>query len=95
MDRRFCPNTGKCGYNSVHMRGNADQRKPVFRRISASLGDHFQSNLRPTRKYEFFYFAKIIRARVYELFHCAKIKGKKISGTQNLMRLRYIEGGRK
>ena len=29
-------NTGKYGYDSVHIRGNPDQRKPVFRHISSS-----------------------------------------------------------
>ena len=32
-----CPNTGKCGYDSVHMRENRDQRKPGFRHISRSI----------------------------------------------------------
>ena len=35
------------------------------------------------------FYAKVIRARIYELFNFAKIKGAEISGTQNLMGLSY------
>ena len=30
---RFCPNKGKYGYDSDHIRGNTDKRKPVLRYI--------------------------------------------------------------
>ena len=34
---KFCPSTGKCGYNSVHIWENKDQRLPIFRHISRSV----------------------------------------------------------
>ena len=34
--RWFCPNKGKYGYDSAHIRENMDQRKPIFRHISHS-----------------------------------------------------------
>ena len=33
----FCPNAGKYGYDSVHIPGNMDQRKHVFRHISRNV----------------------------------------------------------
>ena len=32
---KFCPSKGKCGYNSVHIWENKDQRKPGFRYFHA------------------------------------------------------------
>ena len=37
---RFCPNMGKYGYDSVHMRENTDQRKSVFWYMSSSGQNH-------------------------------------------------------
>ena len=34
---RFCLDTGKCGYDFVHIWENTDQRKPVFQHISCSV----------------------------------------------------------
>ena len=41
QNRKFCPNTGKYRYDSVHIRENTDSRNPVFGHISRSgvLGD--------------------------------------------------------
>ena len=33
----FCLNTGKYGYDSIHIRENTDQRKAVFPHISRSV----------------------------------------------------------
>ena len=35
QNRIFCLNTGKYRYDSVHIRGNTDQRKPVFGHVSS------------------------------------------------------------
>ena len=40
------------------------------------------------RKYKFCQFLKNIPARIYKLFNCAKIKGEKVRGAQNLMGLK-------
>ena len=40
------------------------------------------------RKYKFCQFLKNIPARIYKLFNCAKIKGAKVRGAQNLMGLK-------
>ena len=76
MRIRFCPYTGKYGSEKAH--------------ISAYFTQCLVE-LRPTPKYKFCQCAEIIRARIYELFNCAKIKGAKVRGVRNLMRLRCLQ----
>ena len=72
LNKRFCPNTGKYRYNFVHVRENANQRKPVFRHISQSvLLNIFSHNLDLCKNISSFSAQKLF---VHKYMNCLSVQ---------------------